>query len=112
MHGDGCSARLLGNLGKLHSVHMAAVKALAEFDRHGNGHGLDDAFDDLTGKLRRAHERRAVAAFDYLADRAAHVDIQYLCAGVFDRQPRRLRHDLRLMAEYLRGKGVADLGVI
>ena len=112
MHCDGRCARLLGNFGKLDGVYIAAVKALAELDRHRNGHGPDNAFDYLTGKLRRSHKRRAVAAFDNLTDGAAHVDIQYLRTGVFYRKLCRLRHDLRLVAEYLRRKGVADLGII
>ena len=103
MHGDGGRARLLTHLRKGHGVDIAAVPAFAKFHGHGCVNSLDDRFDDTPGELGVAHERRAVAAADDLPDRTAHVDIENIRAGVFQRHGSGLGHDLRLVAEDLCG---------
>ena len=103
VHGDGGRARLLTHLRKGHGVDVAAVPAFAEFHGHGCIDGFDDRLNDAPGELWVAHERRAVAAADDLADRTAHVDVQNVRAGVFQRHGRGLGHDLRLVTEDLCG---------
>ena len=103
VHGDGGRANLLAHLRKGHGVDIAAVPAFAEFHGHGCVNSLDDRLNDAPGELRVAHECRAVAAADDLPDRAAHVDVENVRAGVFQRHGCGLGHDLRLVAEDLCG---------
>ena len=105
MDGDRGRAGGLAHTGKLHGVDVPAVPALAEFHRDGDVDRPDHGLDDLPREDGVAHEGAAVAAFDDLADRAAHVDIQNVRPGERERHRRGLRHDLRLVAEDLRRDG-------
>ena len=107
VHGYRGSPRLLHYLCKLHGIDTSAVKSLSELDRNGDIDARHHRLYYFPGKLRIAHERRAVAAFDDLTHRAAHIYIQHIRAGIFDRHRRRLCHYLRLVAEYLCGEGSA-----
>ena len=65
-----------------------------------------DGLDYPPRKLRRLHQRRAVSGFDDLPDRAAHIYIEDIRAGISQRHTRGLGHYLRLVAEDLHGAGV------
>ena len=100
---DGGCAGLLRHTGEFDAVDAFLVPSLAEFDGNGDVHGLDDRFDDARGERQVAHERRAVAVAGDLRSRTAHVDVDDVAAGFFERDARALRHGLRFVAEDLRG---------
>ena len=106
---QGVRPGLLQGFGKVHGVHAAAVPALAEFHRHGDGDRRLYGLHDPACQLRVAHQGRAVAGFDDLPHGAAHIDVQHVRPRELQRQSRRLRHDLRLVAEDLHGAGMLVL---
>ena len=103
---DGRRSCLLADLRKLNCVDAAVIPALAEFDRDGLIHRGHDGLDYPPRKLRRLHQRRAVSGFDDLPDRAPHIYIEDIRAGIPQRHARGLGHYLRLVAEDLHGAGV------
>ena len=102
--GDRRGTRLLRHACEFDGVYAAAVEALAKLHGHGDGDRPDDAFDDAPRKLGVTHERRAVAAFDDLSHGAAHVYVENIRTAALERHGSRLRHDLRLVTEYLHCK--------
>ena len=107
--GYGGRPRLLENLCDLHVVHAARVPTLAYLHRHRHIHRGGDRGGYLSGQLGGLHQRRAVPALDYLAHRAAHVDVDYIRAADLQRTASALGHALRLVPEYLRGHRAAVL---
>ena len=87
--------------GKVQHVDAALVPAQAAFNRDGHVHRFDHGLHDLPRQLRRAHQAAAVAVVRNLGHGAAHVDVQKITAGNFQRQPRPLRHGVRVVAENL-----------
>ena len=106
MDRDSRRARLLRHAGELHAVDAFFVPSLAELDRHGHIDRLHDRFDDARGERQVTHERRAVAVPGDLRGGAAHVDVDDVAAGLFERDFRALRHGFRVMAENLRRGGM------
>ena len=104
MHCNGADADLLEHFGKLHGVDTALVPAAAHFRRDGHLDGAHDRLGNARGLFGIFHQRAAVAVFDDLAHGAAHVDIQDVRAGNFDRHLRSLGHAVHIAAKDLRGK--------
>ena len=100
------------DFGEFHRVDAAAVPAFAELDGHGPVRRAAYGLDDAPGQVRITHQGRAVPGPDDLAHGAAHVDVQNVRAGERERHGRRLRHDLRLVTEDLRGGRVLVFGHI
>ena len=74
--------------------------------RHRHGGRLDHRLGDTGGLFRVAHQRRAVPVVDHLAHRAAHIDINEVCAGGLRGNLRGLGHAGFVAAEDLRGEGM------
>ena len=104
----GCAA-VLHPLGKVQHVDAALVPAQAALDGDRHVHRLSHRFHDLSRQLRSTHQAAAVAGIGHLGHGAAHVNVQKVTAGNFQSQHRRLGHDLRVVAEYLRAADAARI---
>ena len=66
------------HLGKFNRIGMPVIKPLPELDRDRNFHRAHNCLQDFFRKIRLEHESAAIAGFDDLPYRAAHIDIQHI----------------------------------
>ena len=100
-------AAVLHSFGKVQHVDAALVPAKAAFHGDRDIHRLHHRFHDFPRQLRGTHQTAAVAGIGHLGHGTAHVDVQKITAGDFQRQHRGPGHDLRVVAENLRAADAA-----
>ena len=102
MHRDGACSRLLQHDGEPDRIDAPLVPALSHLDCNGNRHGFFDRFDDSCRFFRVLHQGASVSVSGDFRHGTAHVDIDEVRAGVFQRQRRTLRHHRRVVSKNLR----------
>ena len=100
-------AAVLHAFGEVQHIDAALVPAKAALDSDRHVHCLHHRFDNIPCQLRGAHQAAAIAGIRDFRHGTAHVDVQKVTAGDFQRQYRTLRHDLRVIAKNLRAADAA-----